>query len=260
MLRSSIPCVARTFGSVLVVLLLVGCGGNPDEPPNPYHLTTDIKGDPSIERTRVEREVEEVAALSSGEEYTLYMPNALEIGSDGRVYVFDYGNNQIKAFTRDGEYLRTYGKGEGRGPGQMITMLDVGVWQDSLVYVVDGRQRRVLYFRHDTGVFIRHESYESGISRFARTGDSTTYAGVVGPERPDFLRMTTRDGQQKMVSRPLSEEVSGLTLDGILQATEDRALYVFRYFPVILTYAPEDTTGVATPRRTMGPCRCPKHR
>jgi hypothetical protein len=231
---------------LLVAFVFAACGSGGD-PPNPYHLTADIHGDPSLERTWVEPEVEEVAALSSGDEYTLYTPNALEIGADGRLYVFDYGNNRIKAFTLEGTYLRRYGKGEGRGPGQMLQMTDLGVWRDSLVYVADPRQRRVAFFDRDTGAFVQHEDVEGGALRFSWVRDSIRYAVVLSPASRDFLRMTTKGGRQHTISHPVSTDVSSLTLGGTLQVLQERALYVPRYFPVILTFAPDDTVGDAYP-------------
>jgi hypothetical protein len=246
-----------TAGLLLIAFVLAACGSGGD-PTNPYHLTADIQGDPSIERTWVEPEVEEVTVLSSGDEYTLYTPNALKIGADGRLYVFDYGNNQIKAFTLEGTYLRTYGKGEGRGPGQMLTMTDLGVWRDSLVYVADPRQRRVAVFDRDTGAFVRHDDVEGGAFRFSRVGNSIGYAVILAPKSKDFLRMTTQGGRQHTISYPIATNVSSLTLGGTLQAREERALYVPRYFPVIFAYAPDDTVGDAYPTPDYGSAPMPE--
>ena len=247
----------RATRLLLIALILAACRPG-DDPPNPYHLTADIEGNPSIERTWVEPEIEKVAFLSSGDEYTLYAPNALEIGADGRLYVFDYGNNRIKAFTRQGTYLRTYGEGEGRGPGQMLTMTDLGVWRDSLVYVVDGRQRRVLFFDRSEGSFLRHERYEQSVDRFALTSDSAAYS-VRDSRGSNFLVMAAPE-RRTVVSQIVSRKMPPIVLDGRLHASRRRAVFVPFYFPVVLTYTPADTTGVAHPTPDYGEVPMPEAR
>lgn len=77
----------------------------------------------------------------------------MENGHLAIVYAGDY---RLKAFTPAGEHVATYGNGRGRGPGRVITLTDGGVWRDSLVYLVDPRQRRVSFFDEE-GDFMRAE-------------------------------------------------------------------------------------------------------
>ena len=37
------------------------------------------------------------------------LPSALAVGPDGDVYVSDVGNERVQRFTRDGDYVRSYG-------------------------------------------------------------------------------------------------------------------------------------------------------
>lgn len=253
MLRSSVQI--RRLGSLLAVLLLVGCGGDAAEPPNPYHLTSNIEGDRSIERTWVEPAVEEVAVLASGDAYTLYNPAVVEIGQDRRLYVVDYGAGRVKAFTLEGRYLQAYGRGEGQGPGKVASITDVGVWRDSLVYVVDGEQRRVSYFNRQTGALARTENYEHAILRLGRGIDSTK---VVATGRPARFLVMRSPNHRKSVSSFTSLDVSGIALDGLLHTTGRRAVYVPKYVPVLLTYEIGDTTAVATPTPDYGDIPPPK--
>jgi hypothetical protein len=78
--------------AVLLLIGLTACSTGDSNIPNPYNLTTDLKGNPAIERTWVEPTVKRVATLSGGPDHTLYNPNEVEIGDDGRIYVFDFGS------------------------------------------------------------------------------------------------------------------------------------------------------------------------
>lgn len=244
-----------SFACFLGAVVLAGCGLAED---NRYGLVPDLRRDAPPERTWIEAEAERLASLSSGADYTLYDPNALEIGADGRIYVYDYGENKVKAFTAEGEFVTTYGRGQGRGPGQMMSITDMGVWRDSLVYVVDSRQRRVSYFGRSDGDFVQSENYEVPVTRFARTGRSNRYieAGIRG--RSDYFIIATSDNRTT-APRFLSSDVPAIALDGELHADENRATYVPYYLPLILTYSPEDTTGTAYPTPDFGAPR-PKTR
>jgi len=196
-----------------------------------------------MERTWVEPKLKHVVTLSRGEEYTLFNPNGLGIGEEGHVYVFDYGNHTVKRFDQDGVYQTTYGEGTGSGPGQMMGMTDSGIYQDSLFYVVDSWQRKVLYFDRARGAFIRSENYKVPLTRLKWASDSIKYVESTG-RTSDFLTIDTPGGQQS-VSRFLSRDVPPTALDGRLHTHQGRAIYVPHYFPVILTYTPDDTTGIA---------------
>lgn len=243
---------SRAVATLLIVLVMASCG---EETTNPYYLTADVRGDQSLERTWVEPDFEKIATLSQGDGYTFFDPRALGIEEDGHVYVFDFGDNTVKRFTRHGVYRATYGNGVGRAPDQMMGMRDGGIWRDSLVYVVDGRQRKVLFFNRETGAFVRTESYEVPIARLAYADDSTKYVEAAS-RTSDFLFMTT-PRRQTSVSRIFSRDIPSIALDGRLHSSHGRAVFVPFYFPVILTYAPGDTTGIAYPTPDYGDAPIP---
>ncbi len=247
----------RLQAVVLLLIALTACHSGDPEIPNPYNLTTDLQGDPSIERTWIEPAVERVGSISGGPNYTLYNPNEVQIGDDGRIYVFDYGNMTVKGFTPDGEHVATYGRGKGRAPGHFANMTDAGVRGDSLVYVVDGWQRRVSYFDREDGTLIRTESYEEPLARLEHTADSVEYR--VGFAMSDFLVMDTPE-RQRRVSYVTSHLVRSIVLAGRLHEHGGRAVYVLSYFPVIFRFSPDDTTGIATPTPDYGDVPLPEAR
>lgn len=233
------------------LFLLAACGGGSEVPSDPYGLTAEIRGTPP-ERTWIEAEVEEIASIDSeGEAYTLFNPAAVKVDDENFLSVYDMGNMTLKAFTFEGEYLATYGKGHGRGPGEMMMVSGAGVWSDSLVYLVDLRQRRVSFFERN-GNFVRVESYETPVYQL-RWADSSIKYALPPPPRPEtpFLRIVAPSGA-RIIYRPPIRGVDRIMLDGTLHTAGRKAVFVMRYVPVILTYAPEDTIGTAYPTPDWG--------
>lgn len=75
----------------------------------------------------------------------------------GNLFVTDYDNHRVQVFdTVSREYLRTIGKGQGSGPGQMnqpiVPYLDE---ETGFLYIADYSNNRVQIFDKDTGVYIR---------------------------------------------------------------------------------------------------------
>lgn len=247
----------------LLVLSTACIGGNGDSPKekdgssvqyvemgNDYGLTTEIHGDRSLTRKWTRPEIEKIASLSEGEEYTLFTPRPAGVSEEGRIYVYDYGDYTVKAFTQQGEYVTTFGRGQGRGPSEMITMTDLGIWRDSLVYVVDPRQARVSFFEKD-GDFLRSELYETRVARLALTEDSTAFEATP-PSVPTFMRIVSPSGRRTVISQLASGEIHPIIFDGRFQTIQNKTIYVPMYFPVLLTYASGDTTGVAYPTPDYG--------
>lgn len=250
------------------ILTWTACGGDDREPANEgdqgksstqyvemgddYGLTTEIRGDRSLTRTWIRPEIEKVASLSEGKTYTLFNPRlAQAVSEEGHLFVYDFGDYTVKAFTREGEYVATYGRGEGRGPGELTMMSDMGVWRDSLVYLVDPRQRRVSFFEKD-GDFVKVETYEAPIVGLTWSGDLTKYMERLHPATSTFLSITTPSGHKAAISQLLSGDSPRIILDGSLHTSQGRAIYVMRYFPAILMFSPDDTTGVAYPTPDYG--------
>lgn len=227
-----------------VLVFLAACASEDQ----PYGLRAELRGDPSIERTWVNPDVRKVAVRSSGEDYALYNPGPVIVGTDGRIYVGDGGNFTFKAFTPKGRYVATYGEGQGSGPAQFQQFSDLGVWRDS-VYVVDRRRRKVSFFGKG-GDFGRAEQYKTPVEGIEWTENSTRYVqrglGVVSSV---FLSIVPPSGQAVDISLPLARDAHPIVFDGRLFTIEERAVYIPNYLPVLLTFSPEDTTGTtyATP-------------
>lgn len=215
-----------------------------------YGLTTPIRGSRSITRKWTRPKIKKVASLSEGENYTLFTPRPAEVSENGRIYIYDYGDYTVKTFTRRGKYVTTYGYGRGQGPGEMTMMTDVGIWRDSLVYVVDPRQSRVSFF-DENGEFVWSELYETRVARLALTEDSTAFEATP-PLVPSFMTITFPSGRQTVISQLFSRDVHPIMLDGSFHMLNNRLLYVPLYFPILLSFSAEDTVGIAHPTPDYG--------
>ena len=65
-------------------------------------------------------------------------------GPDGSIYVLDQDDRNVKAFDRDGKYLRTISR-QGQGPGELSAPVSVHWTVGGELAVVDAR-RRILFF------------------------------------------------------------------------------------------------------------------
>jgi len=71
-------------------------------------------------------------------------PLLVAFDPDGDLYIGEYGENRIRGFTPDGDFLCMWGA-FGTGPGEFYYLRDIAVGSDGTVFVVDGFNR-VQYF------------------------------------------------------------------------------------------------------------------
>ena len=86
-------------------------------------------------------------------EIKLNNPLGIAVAEDGRIFVADSGNSDIKVFTSDGQYSGKFGK-QGKGPGELEYPTDLAV-KAGKVYVADFKNNRVAVFNTD-GTFDRN--------------------------------------------------------------------------------------------------------
>lgn len=100
----------------------------------------------------------------------LLRPLSVQEGPGGTLYVMDFGDMKIKQFSPQGALLRTYGRGTGRGPGEMLNPTDFHVAANGEVRVLDPAQGRIQFF-DAAGQPTRTVKLEVPALRFAVHGD-----------------------------------------------------------------------------------------
>ena len=77
------------------------------------------------------------------------MPTGLALGPLGEMFVSDgYGNSVVHKFSPEGKLIKTWGE-YGIGPGQFITVHNIGVDKYGTVYVCDRHNDRIQTFTSD---------------------------------------------------------------------------------------------------------------
>ena len=67
----------------------------------------------------------------------LFQPMKIIVDKKGNIYVLDYGDMKIKKFSDDGRFIRSIGKGRGKGPGEFVNPTDFLVDDEYKVWVCD---------------------------------------------------------------------------------------------------------------------------
>lgn len=91
-----------------------------------------------------------------------YSPTNLTVGPNGDIYVGDgYGSSYVIQYNKKGEYIRTFGGGKTKAPGDLNS--PHGIWMDTRsgqpkLLVADRSNNRLQYFTLDG----KHESFVEG--------------------------------------------------------------------------------------------------
>jgi len=134
-------------------------------------------------------EIERIPWTHDPHQHLLH-PTQVEVHAN-RIYVLDYAAMTLKAFTLEGRLVAEIGKGRGRAPGELTSVMDFFV-RDGRVWVLDGKERRVSIFRTE-GTYVRRFLIETDASPF-RIAPANEYlvVGQLGVAQPElFLKVDT---------------------------------------------------------------------
>ena len=116
------------------------------------NLQVDAARQSSAGRQFVELELESLpfgkTAPGNGDAPPLgvYTPSKVRLRGDSLFCVLDRGSYQVKAFRYDGHPAATYGKGQGRGPGEFLNPVDFVVGAEGDVHVLDMGNQKISAF------------------------------------------------------------------------------------------------------------------
>lgn len=89
-------------------------------------------------------------ALSMGQadgpdEYSFGSLSRIASDRQGRLYLYDSQDKKLRQYDPSGKFLQTIGRA-GAGPGEFEEINDLVITEDSIVFIRDGSQARVLFF------------------------------------------------------------------------------------------------------------------
>ena len=236
----AIMMCSRYFILIWVCLLTVSCNEKEEISKDNYVFEDfffETMEDQQVqERTWSNISVNRLFEIPVEGEVTLYKPYHLLPDVDGNVYVVDYAIYKILRFDSKGKYVRSYGGGMGRGPGEFASVTDVGIVRDSIIYVVDPTNRRILFFAKEDGSLIdTRTSREAAYYRYVVTDTGIEYVKPLSHKYP-FESRTGKEvvGFGKLLQ---NHEAQGhLLTSGQIHAYKEWMIYVPYRYPVIMIY------------------------
>jgi hypothetical protein len=82
------------------------------------------------------------------EEYMFYRPADVEVDNEGNIYVLDRGDKNIKAYDKDGRFLKIISR-QGQGPGELSAPVDIFIDGKDRIYVSDVENNRISVFTRE---------------------------------------------------------------------------------------------------------------
>ncbi|MCY4205496.1 MAG: 6-bladed beta-propeller [Bacteroidetes bacterium] len=243
-----------------LVLFVIGACASDFESNNIEVLNlSNIVLQESQERSWLELEFQESLRLpvEFADSLTFFSPGAVRSDSYGNVYVVDFGIPAIHGFDSTGHYIATYGQGAGRGPGELMTIIDMGVKGDSVVYVADNHARKISYFSLN-GEFLRSEPVGFAPARFRIASNGRSYTMVGTGEEYLFESKRGRDliTFGAVTGGPIGSENSVAL--GMIATFKDKLIYAPTDFPVVILYEPDGTIKYARGTPDWGKVEIPE--
>lgn len=180
-----------------------------------------------------------------GTEVPRFTPVVLK-GYPQALYVVDYGDLTVKKFSLDGKLLASYGGKRGEGPGELRQIVDIAV-NDSNLWIVDTRARKILRFNEVTGQFWSEFSVpDMHPLRIAQVGPYLFVMGL-GPFEELFVQYDTSGRLIRRFGIITERQAEmKINLQGVIANLGDTALV---FVPLMAGYAfVFDTTGVLQER------------
>ena len=228
----------RLCKAIFACLLFISCSsaGNSELGHKNFFLET-AEEQQSQERIWKNIPVEKIAELPIDEEILLYQPAYIIPDINGDVYVVDYGVYEILRFDSSGGYVRSYGSGGGKGPGEFLSITSVSIVADSIISVIDTNNRRKSSFSKTSGRLIDSELFEtpkapvrysvtdSGIEYLARSSNKFLFESRFGGNSVEFGELIENQ-----------DTFSSMLMDGMMGTQGNNMVFVPLRFPVILIY------------------------
>lgn len=201
---------------------------------------------------------EKLLVLRNSAEYVLIKPFWIDVDQHENIYVFDYGDLTLKKFSREGKFVRAFGKGKGKGPGEFMNPMNSAIDAEGKVWIADAVNVNITVFRAD-GVFEKMFRLKQHPERFLLLGRSGKFVVMPSSQVEDRFEVYDHNGQAvKSFGRLIPDQAQNWMALGGRAAADDsgRFVQVFTRAGYIVGY---DSTGqLRFYRETIDPVPFPK--
>jgi hypothetical protein len=218
-----------------------------------------------LRRQKAERKIEPVELQASLElknspDTPFYGPLRVEAGATGEIHVLDSGDLKVKSFSPEGRPLRSFGRGKGQGPGELLSATDFGLAADGALWVTDLLNGRLSIFRPDGGEATR--KLEVQPYRLALQDDGSFFL-MFGLAHDRLFGHFDREGKElrRFGGWLQNQGLNAMLLDGWIEPLPDGGFaYVGRYSGLLAAFdaqgeprfVTETVDGAGLPRILQG--------
>lgn len=192
------------FGLCLITIIGIGCSGDEQEG--------------SVKETEFRfQKVAEYSQENVPDDLILGTIQGVDADLNGNLYILDGSQKHILKFDGVGNFRGSYGKGEGRGPGEFENPSLFSVTNDGQIYVYDRSMKKIVILNKENE-FVQEFTVKNMPSRMVVDEERNIYItnyGVPFPIKGDkvFKYSVQADGEYELESRfvSLSSEIDTRT-------------------------------------------------
>ena len=241
---------------ILAVMLCASCGSDQEVSNVKFEAlsVSPIEGQQSYDRIVGEASLRKLFELPAKPGEVVIAPAGVFADTMGYIYVADNWDYRFRRFDASGNYVTSYGEGQGEGPGENMGILNFGVLGDSMVYMFEYMTWEVSYFDLE-GSFLRSERLDGSMrehpNQYVITRKGRIYSMFSLQENTAQELFESRLGNDVVKFGQIygGRPFSSLMVAGRLLTFEEHMIYVSQWYPLFVQYRPDGSMKYA--RTTM---------
>ncbi|MCY4160123.1 MAG: 6-bladed beta-propeller [Bacteroidetes bacterium] len=242
------PCMV----CLLAVMLFTSCSKNHEANIINFKSlsVSPIEGQQSFDRILDVVSLRELFAIRE----KIIAPAGVFADTMGYIYVADEADYRIHRFDSFGNYVTSFGEGQGMGPGEIMGILNFGVLGDTMVYMLEYMPPEVSYFDME-GSFLRSERLGTSMygypDRYVFTRKGRIYSRFLLQENTNEELFESRLGEDVVKfgriygESPYSTQLAA----GKIVTFKEHMIYVAQWYPLFIQYSSDGSMKYA--RATM---------
>lgn len=135
------------------------------------------------------------------ENFIIYKPKDVVVDGKGNLYILDAANFRVQKYTKDGEFLLSFGR-KGQGPGEFGIPTRMDIVENKFIYIHDAGNSRLHQYTTEGVFLVGHsaESFPGQMVMYLRhfsNGDFLTnsFAYMEDPKSPRLMHIYSNEGE-----------------------------------------------------------------